>query len=108
VRVRIAFDRLEPRILPDMGVKVRFLDTAAADAPKPAALVPTGAIAREGESAFVWRVRDGRATRQAIRVAPGAADPVGVLEGVAPGDVLIANPSAELRDGARVVSKAAG
>ena len=33
VRVRIGFDKLEPRILPDMGIKVRFLD----DAPAPAA-----------------------------------------------------------------------
>ena len=26
VRVRIAFDQLDPRILPDMGIKVRFLE----------------------------------------------------------------------------------
>jgi RND family efflux transporter MFP subunit len=29
VRVRIAFDELDPRILPDMGIKVRFLEDAA-------------------------------------------------------------------------------
>jgi RND family efflux transporter MFP subunit len=108
VRVRIAFDRLEPRILPDMGVKVRFLETAAADGPKAVALVPADAIARDGEAVYVWVVDDGRAARRPVRVAAGAADPVGVLDGVKPGDVLIANPAATLRDGDRVVSKASG
>jgi RND family efflux transporter MFP subunit len=108
VRVRIAFDRLEPRILPDMGVKVRFLETAAADAPKAVALVPADAIARDGEATYVWTIDDGRATRRPVRVAAGAADPVGVLDGVRPGDVLIANPGSTLREGDRVVPKASG
>jgi RND family efflux transporter MFP subunit len=108
VRVRIAFDRLEPRILPDMGVKVRFLETAAADAPKAVALVPADAIARDGEATYVWTIDDGRATRRSVRVAAGAADPAGVLDGVRPGDVLIANPGATLREGDRVVPKASG
>lgn len=108
VRVRIAFERLDPRILPDMGVKVRFLDPAAPDGPKPAALVPADTIVREGDAAFVWALDEGRAVRRPVRVAPGTADPAGVLEGVQPGDVLIAKPGADLREGTRVVAKAAG
>src|SRR5262245_42723881 len=46
VRVRIGFDTLEPRILPDMGVKVSFLEdrqvegTQQAAAPRPAVRIP--------------------------------------------------------------------
>jgi RND family efflux transporter MFP subunit len=108
VRVRIAFERLEPRILPDMGVKVRFLDAAAPDGPKPVALVPGDAVVRDGDRAYVWALAEGRAARRGVRLAPGAGDPVGVLEGAQPGDVLIASPPADLRDGARVTAKAAG
>ncbi len=108
VRVRIAFERLDARMLPDMGVKVRFLDATAPDGPLPVALVPSTAVVRDDGQAFVWGVDDGRAVRRSIRVGPGAGDPVGVLDGVAPGDVLIAAPAADLREGARVVAKATG
>jgi RND family efflux transporter MFP subunit len=108
VRVRIAFDQLETRILPDMGVKVRFLETAAADGPKAVALVPADAIVRDGDAAYVWTIDDGRAARRPVRIAAGAADPVGVLDGLKPGEVLIANPGAALREGDRVVPKASG
>ncbi len=108
VRVRIAFERLDPRILPDMGVKVRFLDAAAPDAPKPAALVPASAVQKDGEKTYVWLVADGRASRREVRVASGTSDPAGVLDGLKPGDAVIVQPVPDLRDGARVTSKAAG
>src|SRR6185436_652518 len=46
VKVRIAFDALDPKILPDMGVKVAFLGEApAAGAPaRPRVAVPAAAV----------------------------------------------------------------
>ena len=50
VLVRIGFDALDPRILPDMGVKVTFLreaDDKAATATQPVTLVPKAAVREE-------------------------------------------------------------
>jgi HlyD family secretion protein len=108
VKVRIAFAKLDPRILPDMGVKVRFLDDAAADAAKPVALVPAGAVAKDGTQSYVWAVVDGRVQRRNVRTVGAASDPVGILDGLRPGDVVVVSPPATLKDGARVARKAAG
>src|SRR6187402_1743756 len=62
VRVRIGFDKLEPQILPDMGIKVRFLDEApavASNSQGPRVRVPTVAVQRSGGEAYVWVVNDG-------------------------------------------------
>ena len=53
IKVRISLDRLEARILPDMGVKVAFLEEATTG-PKPVALVPAGAVVGEGAARAVW------------------------------------------------------
>src|SRR5208282_4024608 len=63
VQVRIGFDHLDPRILPDMGVKVAFLDTKATAAPnsatnsKPRLLAPKAAVHHEGDADFVFVVQ---------------------------------------------------
>ena len=68
VRVRIAFDQLDPRILPDMGIKVSFLEPAgqakpAAQAPK----VPENAVVKDGDARYLWLVRDARVEKRACR-----------------------------------------
>jgi RND family efflux transporter MFP subunit len=108
VRVRIAFERLDPRILPDMGVKVRFFGEAAAAGPRAVALVPEATLVREGEQTWVWRLEEGRLTRRPVRVAAPVGDAVPVLEGLAPGDTVVAGPREALREGARATVKAAG
>jgi len=104
VRVRIAFDALDPRILPDMGVKVRFLDEPAAGARVTGvvARVSANAIARDGDQVVVWVVKGDRVERRAIRISAGEGDPRDVLAGVAPGEVLVVDPPAALADGIRV------
>ena len=55
--VRIAFEALDPRILPDMGVKVTFLreeDEAAAPAAQPTKLVPKAAVQTDDAGSFVF------------------------------------------------------
>jgi RND family efflux transporter MFP subunit len=108
VRVRIAFDRLDPRILPDMGVKVRFYAEATPDRPRPVALVPDAAIVRDSSEAYVWRVEDGRLVRRAVRLSGPVGDAVGVLDGLAPGDAIVAAPREGLREGARATVKGGG
>ena len=101
VRVRIAFEELDPRILPDMGIKVRFLE-ARSDAAPPALKIPADAVVRDGESASVWVVRDGRVERRTLKVGADDGGEVVVLDGLQGGETLVSKPSARLRDGARV------
>ncbi|HET9473446.1 MAG TPA: efflux RND transporter periplasmic adaptor subunit [Steroidobacteraceae bacterium] len=105
VRVRIAFDKLEPQILPDMGIKVRFLDDApvAASSPTgPRIRVPTVAVQRIDGSAFVWVVSDGRVERRAITVGPESEGSIEVLAGITSGEELVSPVVEGLEDGGKV------
>ena len=108
VLVRIGFLELDPRILPDMGVKVTFLrdsDEATAPAAKPATLVPKGAIKTEGQQSYVFVVQNDRVERRAITTGGADGDRVEVLGGVNPGDRVVVSPPAELSAGALVVTR---
>jgi RND family efflux transporter MFP subunit len=105
VRVRIGFDKLETQILPDMGIKVRFLDDqpAPAQAAKgPRIRVPAVAIQRVGGESFVWVVTEGRVERRAVTLGPESEGTVEVLAGVNSGDELVSPVVAGLEEGGKV------
>ena len=104
VLVRVAIDAQDPRILPEMGARVVFRDTAnSAAAALPARVyVPAAAVRSEGERSIVWVVRDGRASRVEIEAGPVSADEREVRRGLSGGEQLILDPPAELVEGARV------
>ncbi len=109
VRVRIGFDELHSRILPDMGVKVTFLDTsprqAANDGNARAAVrIPASSVFKDGEMSYVWRVSDARAERVAVSVGAARDGQVEVLSGIHAGEVVIAQPVDGLTDGIPVKS----
>jgi RND family efflux transporter MFP subunit len=107
VLVRIAFDKLDPRILPDMGIKVAFLgaETPAAAAAPPMT-IPRAALRTEGGSQVVLVVAgDGRVERRALRVGPARDDRVEVVSGLSAGERIVLDPPAGLKDGDRVVVK---
>src|SRR5271154_7537159 len=71
VKVRISFIKLDPRILPDMGVKVTFLgdeEKPIAGAPVPVALVSQEAIRTDGDQKVVYLVKSDHAERRAVKV----------------------------------------
>jgi hypothetical protein len=110
VLVRIAFQELDPRILPDMGVKVTFLrDSGAEDgalsSARPAALVPKSAIRTDGKQSYVFLVAGDRADRRAITIGGTDGDRVEVLAGLNAGEHVIVSPPAELTAGALVVTR---
>jgi RND family efflux transporter MFP subunit len=109
VRVRIGFDQLDPRILPDMGVKVSFMDdraSAPAEATaRPAVRVPAEAIMKEGDTTFVWRVSDDSVERVAVRTGGERNGQIEVLSGINAGDVLVGKPVDGLAEGATVKKK---
>jgi RND family efflux transporter MFP subunit len=102
VRVRIAFDALDPRILPDMGIKVGFLDAEGRERPASRITLPVAAVVREGDSTRVWLVRDGKVERRAVRLGEPTGETVPVLEGLSGGEVVVVDPPTRLRDGVAV------
>ncbi|MFM7066983.1 MAG: efflux RND transporter periplasmic adaptor subunit, partial [Gammaproteobacteria bacterium] len=108
VRVRIGFDTLDPRILPDMGVKVRFLDESAAKEKPPQSWVAQAAVVRDEAGTRVWTVRDGKAAAVTVSAGPAKDELVPIASGLAPGTVVILNPAKDLAEGRAVKSKAAG
>ncbi len=102
VKVRITFDKLDARILPDMGVKVSFLDRAPDTSVAPAVLVPLDAVRREGEQAFVFVVKDDRVERRAVRTGRDRGTEIEVSAGLRHGESVVTRPPENLRDGERV------
>ncbi len=108
VLVRIGFNQLDPRILPDMGVKVTFLREAAeAAAPeaRPVALVPKGAVRSEGGASYAFVVTGNTVERRAITTAGTDGDRLEVTAGLASGDRVVVSPPAGLAAGAPIVIK---
>ena len=107
VRVRIGFEELEPRILPDMGVKVSFYnerqaEASAATPAKPRLLAPKSAVRTDGRQTIVFVVRDERAERRAVTVGATDGDQVEIVSGVNAGERIVVDGVATLTDGARV------
>jgi RND family efflux transporter MFP subunit len=104
VKVRVAFDHLDPRILPDMGVKVTFF--AEEESPPPEGgtqvLVPRAALRTEGDASTVFVYRDGRVERRVVRLGQVRGDDHEVLAGLAAGEQVVTTGPAELHDGQRV------
>jgi len=107
VLVRIAFRELDPRLLPDMGVKVTFLrDTEdGAPAARPATLVPKAAIKVEGTQSYVFVVAGDRVERRAITTGGADGDRVEVIAGLTSGERVVVSPPAELTTGALVSTR---
>ncbi|HKQ62497.1 MAG TPA: efflux RND transporter periplasmic adaptor subunit, partial [Candidatus Polarisedimenticolaceae bacterium] len=103
VLVRIGFDALDPRILPDMGIKVAFLEEATASAAaRPRLLVPKAALRQEAGRDVLFVLRGDRVERRAVTVGQRHAEQVEVASGLGAGDRVVVEGPADLQDGARV------
>jgi len=105
VKVRIGFDQLDPRILPDMGVKVSFLRDAPAPgqaAVVPRALVPKTAVRTADGRSVVFVLKEDRVERRAISVGLENGDQVEVISGVSAGERVVVDAPQTLKDGDKV------
>ncbi len=100
VKVRIAFDQKDQRILPDMGVKVAFITDEPSGATTVSAIeVPRSAIRRDGEQDVVFVVKEDKAERRAVKVAASEGDKARIEAGLAEGERVVIEGPAELKDG---------
>jgi RND family efflux transporter MFP subunit len=104
VRVRIGFDALDPRILPDMGVSVAFLEQArpVEAAPRPRILVPAAAVRTSGGTPVVFVVTDERVERRAVTTGLEDSGQVEIASGLNAGERVVVEGPDTLADGSRV------
>ena len=103
VLVRIAFDELDERVLPDMGVKVAFLGENTRPYPtQPRLMAPSAAVRSDGGQSVVFVVRDDRVERRAVALGPTEGDRVEIVSGLRDGERIVVEGSATLTDGDRV------
>lgn len=106
VKVRISFDQLDPRILPDMGIKVSFMQPAAAveegAAPPGVIRVPAAAVREEAGQRVMYVVAEGKAVRRAVEAQDDGNGFLRIASGLEPGETYIVEIPAELYDGAAV------
>jgi RND family efflux transporter MFP subunit len=105
VTVRIAIDQKDPRILPEMGVRVSFLEPSSADGNTKAAsgaTVPANAVQPSGSVGVVFVVHDTTVERRAVRLGASSGERVVVLAGLTPGERVAVGDFTRLKDGARI------
>jgi RND family efflux transporter MFP subunit len=98
---------LDPRILPDMGIKVSFLNERAAAAPGDAPprarlLVPKAAVRAQNGASVIFVVHGDRAERRAVKVGVEDKGQIEVVSGINAGDRVVVEGPPTLEDGARV------
>jgi len=105
VKVRVALKAKDPRIVPEMGVRVSFLESARpAEAARPQGVrVPASAIVERGQKTVAFVVKDdARVEQRAITVGTTLNNDRQVTQGLKAGEVVVTTPPAELHDGSKV------
>lgn len=100
VRVRVGFVERDERVLPEMGVRVSFLDATITVTPdqegQAGVLIPDTAIEDAGEGPFVWVVLDNKVTRRGVEVGAASGQRILVIAGLESGERVVSNLDLEL------------
>lgn len=104
VKVRVGLDaKGDPRIVPDMGARVGFLEDAKpAQAAKPGVLAPAASIVQRDGKDVAFVVVDGKAMQRTLALGRTLGEDREVLQGLAGGDAVVLDPPEQLVDGVRV------
>jgi len=104
VKVRVGLDARDPRIVPDMGVRVGFLEDAkpADAAAKPGVLVPAAAITQRDGNDVAFVLAGDAVQQRTLQLGRTLGEDREVLAGLAGGDTVVLDPPEQLADGARV------
>ena len=107
VKVRIALKQRDSRVVPDMGVRVAFLNPASPPAPgnappRTGVLVPAESVRPEGDQGVVFVFADGKVERRRVTLGQASGAERQVLSGLRAGERVVLSPPEALRDGAAV------
>jgi RND family efflux transporter MFP subunit len=108
VKVRIGLEVSDPRVLPEMGVRVAFLESPSESAPAQtssvsrALVVPAAAVQKNGDVGVVYVVNDGAVERRSVKLGTRIAGNQVVLSGLTSGARIAVGDLSQLADGAKV------
>lgn len=107
VKVRVALEQKDERVVPDMGVRVSFLAAkpAAEVKPVPGVLVPPDAVVDRDGGPAVFVVQDNRAERRTVKLAGDVGKFRLATDGLKAGETVVVAPPAALKQGSTIVSK---
>jgi RND family efflux transporter MFP subunit len=106
VKVRVGLDLKDGRIVPDMGVRVSFLEdskpASAGQQPPRGVLIPSLALRNEGGQDVVFVFNAQKAQRRAVTLGGNVGDSRQVQSGLSAGESVIVDAPAGLKDDAAV------
>jgi RND family efflux transporter MFP subunit len=109
VKVRIALRQRDARIVPDMGVRVAFLEEPSANKPgrtTRGVRVPATAVVQRGGASVVFVVDGKHARLRTVTVGVDGGDFRVVEDGLVAGERVVVDPPAGLKDGMRIAPRA--
>ena len=102
VKVRVGFEKLDSRILPDMGVKVAFQGAEEKQTDRRSISIPKTAVQQRDGRDVVWIARESRVEKRAGTVTAPRGDAVIVTAGLSGGERVVVEGADKLADGARI------
>jgi HlyD family secretion protein len=108
VQVKVSIVDRDPRILPEMGARVDFLEPEArlasgpVNASAPRIRVPIAAVRETGGQSMVWLVRDGKLAARTVQAGPASGGFREIRSGLSGGELLLVGGVDAPREGMRV------
>ena len=105
VMTKVAFDKMDSRVLPEMSARVNFLPVKGGSEPAPptsALVVKADAITQRDGQTVTFKVREGLARLTPVAVGRQLGDVREILNGLQAGDRVILSPPGGLRDGDKI------
>src|SRR5205823_4964589 len=89
VKVRVGFDKPDPRILPDMSVKVAFQSAGETRTAQRSIIIPKSAIHQDNGQDMVWLVHEGALQKRQVTVGATRGDEATIAAGLGAGDEVV-------------------
>lgn len=107
VKVRIALNVKDARIVPDMGIRVAFFETVSPAEPvvRKGVLIPVTALTQSSEGSIVFVIQNEKAQKRRVTAGQMFGDMREVETGLSVGERVVREPPASLRDGMNVNDK---
>ena len=109
VQVKVAITDRDPRILPEMGARVDFMEpeppAGEVKASGPARIrVPAEAVRQQDGQMIVWLVRDGRLQSRNVNAGPVSGGFREIRSGLSGGEMIVVGAADNAKAGQRVKS----
>jgi RND family efflux transporter MFP subunit len=106
ILTKVDFSDIDNRVLPEMSLKVMFLnDSAEVDTTGPKLTVPTNAVVTRGGKKVVYVIHGDAVTETPIALGQTMGNGMEVRQGVSAGDKVVLNPTEKIKPGTKIKTK---